>query len=262
VTAIVIDAGYILAGGESRRFDGDKLVTLVDGVPAITRVVDALREAGAYRIFISTVTKRRCVLYTSLSGADGCIYDSSIGCQGPGRAILSILSHAEKAGFKSIVIVSGDMPWLSSHSIRRLHLMVPEMGGVAVPLHHGGFLESLFQAYKRPYPLGFGHLCRLRGKLRASDPLRMSAGSLVLAGSSLITPWNVEYAHINTREAVRVRSPKNKLGESLIILRGPMLELGKQDVCESLRSEVEIYREHDLHHLRRHAASDLKILCK
>ncbi|NOZ88638.1 MAG: NTP transferase domain-containing protein, partial [Crenarchaeota archaeon] len=63
---------FILAGGEGRRFGGDKLVALVDGEPGISRVVEAAWRAGAGEVLISTRSVERCRLYLSLAEASGC----------------------------------------------------------------------------------------------------------------------------------------------------------------------------------------------
>ncbi len=255
----MIEAGYVLAGGEARRFNGDKLLALVDGEASIARVVDALRRAGAREVYAATVSEERCRIYTAVAGLDGCIYDPPIPCRGPGAALAAVLRDAAQRGYRTVAVAPGDMPWLTGEAVGRLASMPPSPGWAAAPLHAEGFLESLLQVYRSPYPRGLEELCRLRGGLRASDPLRLAPGGLVLAGSRLLSPWATVFAHINTREALRTRAAKNRLGDGVAQLPGPLLRL--DDPCRSLAAEAQVYSLIGARQLLRQALEDLEKLC-
>ena len=261
---MAIDAAYILAGGESKRFGGDKLIALVDGAPSIARLAASLRMAGARLVFVSTVEDWRCQLYSGLSSVDGCIIDNtSIPCGGPGRALASIFHHADRSGFRSIIVAAGDMPWLNWKTIYRLNSYTPRPGWASAPLHGNGFIESLLQAHHAPYPRGFEILCKYRGKLRATDALRLASNGVVLVGSGLLTSWSFEYAHINTRLNLLHRKPKSPPGYRIVTVK-PFIQnaIGnRESLCASLRTEEDQYAALMLNHLFRHARSDRKQLC-
>ncbi len=261
---MAIDAAYILAGGESKRFGGDKIIALVDGAPSISWLAASLRKAGARLVFISTLEDWRCRLYSGLSSVDGCIVDNTtIPCGGPGKALANIFRHADRSGFRSIVVTAGDMPWLNWKTIYRLNSYTSSPGWASAPLHGDGFIESLLQAHHAPYPRGFETLCRYRGKLRATDALRLANNGVVLVGSGLLTPWSLEYAHINTRLNLLQRKPKSPPGYRIVTFKPllPSTISSHESLCNSLRLEEDQYASLKLDHLYRHARSDKKQLC-
>ena len=256
----------ILAGGEGRRFGGDKIRALVDGEPAIARVARALREAGAEEVYASTRGEWRCRLYRGLGGLDGCVMDPPSACGGgPGAALLGVAEAAVEAGWRRVLVAPGDAPWLTGEAVSRLLWF---SGGVEATgvLHGGGFLESLLQVLDGGFLAsalpGLRALCGLRGELRGSDTLRL-APRLRLVGSGLLTPWRSVFAHINTREALRVREPRNPLGDGVVELRGPGLDpsLGLRGLCGALAVEEERYRALGVLHLWRQARRDREKLC-
>ncbi|NOZ88470.1 MAG: hypothetical protein GXO15_00930, partial [Crenarchaeota archaeon] len=104
-------------------------------------------------------------------------------------------------------------------------------------------------------------LRRLRGELRATDPLRL-AGSLALAGSRMLCWHSTCFAHVNTRENLRVRGARSPLGEGLVLLGpGRPRPLPGPGLCGVLRREERLYRGLGLAQLAAHASRDLAALC-
>jgi len=262
----VIDAAVILAGGEARRFGGDKLAALVDGEPSIARIADALRGAGAREVYAVTLSRERCRLYKALAGLDGCLLDPPLQCGGPGRALLAAAEAAWEHGWRRVLVAPGDSPWLEPVTLLRFAQLA---GGsdAATVLHEGGYIESLLQLHRGSHLAAMVEplraLCGLRGELRASDPLRL-APRLTLVGSGLLSTSATAYSHINTREALKTREPRNPLTRSIIHLHPgrprPLPTLPTSLLREALRREIGLYQNLGLRQLERQARRDLAVL--
>lgn len=256
---------YILAGGEGRRFGGDKLAALVEDRPAIAMVAEAAWRAGAEAVYAVTRSGERCRLYTSLAELTGCILDLGALGGGPAEAVYTGLHHAHSTGARLAVFLPGDMPWIGWRSIAGLAAYASK--GPAAPLHGGGYLESLMQAHPvEPAPQvlqGMRRLARLRGYGRALDALRVSPLGFTLVGSGLISLSAAEYVHLNTREMLRLRAARNPLGPRLLLSLPGRLRPGegRGRLCRLLEGEAQLYRGLGLIHLYRQAARDREALC-
>ncbi|BES81941.1 molybdenum cofactor guanylyltransferase [Pyrodictium abyssi] len=256
--------GLVLAGGEGRRFGGDKLLALVDGVASVARVARALRGAGAELVYAAVREERRCKLYMEAAGLDGCVYDPSwLGCGGPAAAFAGL----EGLRGDTLFAAPGDMPWLEPGVLEKLEAFMDEAGGeAALPLHEGGFLDTLVAAIRwslvERLPGVLRGLCGLRGELRASDPYR-AAGRLVLVGSGLLASSPVVFSHINSRELLRTREPKSPLGPKHVIAVEPRFSLpaSRDLLCRRLAREMEEYQRFGVAHLLKHASRDWSMFC-
>jgi molybdopterin-guanine dinucleotide biosynthesis protein A len=255
----------ILAGGDGRRFGGDKLAALVDGEPSVARIAAAAREAGADLVYAATRSMERCRLYQALAGLDGCLLDPPLACSGPGAALLAAAEAAAEAGWRLVLTLPGDTPWLTPEAVARFTRLAGAACSATL-LHGDGFIESLLQLHRGEALASMVEplraLCGLRGELRASDPLRLSP-RLRLVGSRHVSPWPLPWAHINTREALRTRAAKNPPGSGLVERHEPRLEpsLPTPRLCGLLRREEEAYHALGVRHLARQAARDYRLLC-
>jgi molybdopterin-guanine dinucleotide biosynthesis protein A len=257
---------YILAGGEGRRFGGDKLAAMVDGEAVVGRIAQAARKAGADLVFAVTVSDERCRLYVELGGVDGCLYDNPPikNCRGPAAAIYTALEHANKLNADTAVILPGDTPWLDWRQIAILTAYTPRDGSATV-MHGDGYLESLFQAHRgaaiNVTLAGMRRFCGLRrGHGRPTDALR-STPKLVLLGTRLLSLSPISFAHINTRENVRAMQPKSPPADRTILVLSPPAYLSDTEVCSVLRREVEYYKLYGVEHLSFQAEKDLEEFC-
>jgi len=263
---LIIDVAVVLAGGEARRFGGDKLAALVDGEPSIARVAAALRGAGAREVYAATRSPERCRLYRGLAGLDGCLYDPPLTCSGPGRALLAAAEAAWEHGWRRVLVAPGDSPWLEPLTLLRFAQLA---GGAdaATVLHEGGYIESLLQLHRGEVLASMIEslraLCGLRGELRASDPLRL-APRLTLVGSGLLAATATTFSHINTREAHKTRQPRNPLSRDVLLLSPsrprPHPELPAPLLLETLREEARLYHTLGLRQLERQARRDHEAL--
>jgi len=257
--------GLILAGGEGRRFGGDKLIVLTDGRPAVTRISDVLRAAGAELVYVATRGEQRCKIYTNIANLDGCIYDPDwLACGGPAAALAGL----ETLQARVLLVTPGDMPWITPDVLIRLEAFMEQTEAeAALPMHSGGFLETLVATIRwslvERLPEILVQLCRLRGELRASDPYRAST-RLTLVGSGLLT-WNpIVFSHINTRERLQTREPKNNLGPKDILVTEPHLDpfASRDQLCLRLARERSEYHKLGIIHLERQAWKDFLMFCR
>ncbi len=102
---------YMLAGGESRRFPGDKARATVEGQPQILRLNRQLVEAGHEVRFVADRIDR----YADL-GLD-CIVDQHPGSGPLGGLITALRHHQERCGDGWILLVGCDQfVWRSAWS--------------------------------------------------------------------------------------------------------------------------------------------------
>jgi len=261
-----LKVAYILAGGEGKRFGGDKLVAIVDGYTSISRIAGVLAESGFDMVYAVTRDEWRCKVYTSLAPLDGCIYDNppAPGCSGPAAAIYTALVHAASLSATMAAIVPGDMPWLNWTALSMIASAAPCPGSATV-MHADGYLESLVQIHRGSAILaaaeGIARFCRLRGgKARPTDALR-STPKLALTATLMAACSPTVFAHINTRENLRARQPKSPPLTRTVIVVEPPASRGDADICLTLRREAEYYSKLGVTHLADQARRDLEQLC-
>ena len=224
----------ILAGGQGKRYGKDKIIELVDG----RRVIDRLLEEFPDAVVITT-SEDRCKLYS----ATRCLIDKG---KGPGEVMASLEGE--------ITFVPGDMPFVTREMVERLEAYRRVLrADVAVPLHANGFMESLLLSANLD-SIDLSFTGKLGRSLRATDLIRFSARR-AFVGSKLISPYGINFSHLNSPIDLRLRAPKSPLGEGLIILEGEFRP------CKDLMREIQAYEELGLAQLRAHALKDLKI-CK
>ncbi len=256
---------YILAGGMGRRFGGDKILAIVDGYTAIHHIATTAWEAGAEAVYVVTKNERRCKLYTAAAKLTGCIYDSGVVGEGPADGFYTAISHAASTGAKRAIILPGDEPWLTPRIVEWLYYGLGLASAVTV-LHQDGFIESLMAGIDTSYAAEVlvlvKRLAGIRGYARPCDYYRLST-RVALIGSSIPAYSATFFADINTRENVRARKPKNKLGGKRIILFTSPLRQGLESggLCRVLEEEEKLYTSLGLLHFKLKASKDYYLVC-
>jgi molybdopterin-guanine dinucleotide biosynthesis protein A len=259
-------AVYILAGGMGRRFGGDKLLALVDGNTAISRIASSAWESGAESVYVVTKNEKRCKLYSSEARLTGCLYDSGVVGEGPADGFYTAIHHATSIGVKRAVILPGDTPWITPGVVEGLYSGLALAPATTV-LHESGFIESLMAGVETSNAHDVLRLVKklsvIRGYARPCDYYRLSPRT-ALVGSSLLAYTAMVFADINTRENVRIREPKNRLGErGITVFSSPLRHGvdGPEDLCEVLRREERLYTSLGLLHFKLKASKDYYMIC-
>ncbi|WP_439104466.1 molybdenum cofactor guanylyltransferase MobA [Celeribacter marinus] len=185
-------AGLILAGGQARRMGGtEKAFIILDGLPLVARVIDALRpQCGNLAISSNSAPP----LYESFGLpvlADGIPKQ-----QGPLSGILAGLEWAARAGQSQILCVPVDVPFIPDTLVARLTRGATNSGFcIAASSQHG---------IRRHHPVIGVWPVRLRDKIRAAlaDGDRR-VGQFALRHSANIVTFDVEdgidpFFNINT----------------------------------------------------------------
>jgi molybdenum cofactor guanylyltransferase len=129
-------AGYVLAGGASRRMGRDKALLLEDGLPLVARAARLVAEVAG-----------RCSIVAPAGRYEGLgweILSDSWPGEGPLGGILTALEsgHAEWN-----LIVAVDMPLLDAEFLTRLLAEARNGAETVVPVHAGGGVEPLCGVY-------------------------------------------------------------------------------------------------------------------
>ena len=112
-------AVIILAAGKGSRMKSDlpKVMHLLDGKPLITHVVDAVESATCFDLPVVVVSKEHTLVQEELR--DRARYVVQAEQLGTGHAAAQAKPLLEGAA-EHIVVLYGDMPFVSSHSLKRL----------------------------------------------------------------------------------------------------------------------------------------------
>jgi len=203
-------ACVILAGGESERFGGDKLLTKYKGEEIIKRVCKAAKPC-VDDLYISARTRERAEqLATVLNNLiDGYLVDTYSGCQGPLRG----MATATELGHEYILTLSADLPEIKTETLAVFlqKLVDKEYSGGSIVWGNGA-VETLIQLHKTEELRAiFPKLCQARGEVaRPSDLLRASASVLLIHGRELTDDPRV-FANVNRPEDLMSLEPRAPL---------------------------------------------------
>lgn len=135
-SALGAAAGFVLAGGQSRRMGRDKALLVEDGLPWVERM------AGLVRAVAGT-----CTVVAPAGRYEG-LGLPVLGDRWPGEGPLGgILTALDSSAASLNLIVAVDMPFLEEEFLRSL-LHEAELGAeTVVPLHADGNMEPLCGVY-------------------------------------------------------------------------------------------------------------------
>jgi bifunctional UDP-N-acetylglucosamine pyrophosphorylase/glucosamine-1-phosphate N-acetyltransferase len=139
-------AALVLAAGEGTRMKSDlpKVAHPILGVPMISLVLRAAREAGVERIVV--VTGHKSDVVEALIPGESCVLQERQ--LGTGHAVMCGL-EAIPAGTGSLLVLSGDSPLITAETLRRL-VETREESGAAVSV----------LTTRLPDPSGYGRIVR------------------------------------------------------------------------------------------------------
>ncbi len=214
--------GVILAGGESKRFGGNKLLVDVGGTLVIDRVYNSLEYVSDY-IYVSVRNSgQKRILSERVEFVDkdtfgGFIYDYE-GCGGPYCGMLAAVLHISD----DIIFLPGDVPWINGVTLQRFYDVSKEYGVcAATPIWGNGFLESLLIFIDGEFASSLGEILReYRLSGRPTDFLRISSNFLMIPVFRL-TSKPREFVHINTKEDLtnpRLSNPPKGLFSDVIVV--------------------------------------------
>ena len=205
--------GIILAGGESKRFRGNKLIASVEGEAVVNRVVDELSRL-VDKIYISVkYEEQKTVLEECLSKSS---YDKEYEFvldyyhgEGPLNAILSSL---DKISSEEYMILPGDVPWIKVEALKKLIDYGRENNStVACPIWGNGWSESLILYFNKCRCKGLLKILRwLRQAGRATD-IQRTVSKLTFVPVSMLTDDPTAFVHVNTRESLLNPKPRNPI---------------------------------------------------
>ena len=137
----------VLAAGQSRRMGTAKLAMAVDGVPMLARTLATVREAGLPLLLVTGGHEE------AVRAVAGDV--PQVRADGFERGLAESLKtglRAAPAGWDSVLVVLGDMPFVQAGSLRALAGALAGGARAVVPVHTGlrgnpvGFARSAWPA--------------------------------------------------------------------------------------------------------------------
>jgi molybdenum cofactor guanylyltransferase len=146
-SASTASSGIVLAGGRSRRFGGDKLTALVDGVPLVDHAIAALQRVCSEVIVVVEPGRR-------LSAVDPGTHHSSAvrvvqEVEAFGGPLAAALVGLQAAIYPRVLLVGGDMPRLVPAVLELLVGRLAASDASVAVLRSDGRLQALPVALRR-----------------------------------------------------------------------------------------------------------------
>ena len=171
----------VTAAGSAERFGGKKLLTPIDGEPLLDHTIDALLEGGVAEVIVVVGRDGRAELERDVNA----MLDPRVRAvenPDPSRGMFSSIQEGvAQAQGDAILVLPGDMPFVSPDTVRAVIAAYERKPAIVSPRYHG----------KRGHPVALPG--SLRDELRAADPRA--------------TLHDVIHAHMHMRVDVEVSDP-------------------------------------------------------
>jgi molybdenum cofactor cytidylyltransferase len=171
----------VTAAGSAERFGGKKLLTPIDGEPLLDHTIDALLEGGVAEVIVVVGKDGRAELERDVNA----MLDPRVRAvenPDPSRGMFSSIQEgAAQAQGDAILVMPGDMPFVSPETVRAVIAAYERKPAIVSPRYRG----------KRGHPVALP--ASLRDEIRAATP-----------GATL---HDVIHAHADLRVDVDVNDP-------------------------------------------------------
>ncbi len=148
----------VTAAGSAERFGGKKLLTLIDGEPLLDHTIDALLEGGVAEVIVVVGSDGRAELERDVNA----MLDPRVRAvenPDPSRGMFSSIQEGvAQAEGDAILVMPGDMPFISPDSVRAVIAAFEREPSIVSPRYRG----------KRGHPVALP--ASLRDEIRAARP--------------------------------------------------------------------------------------------
>jgi molybdenum cofactor cytidylyltransferase len=148
----------VTAAGSAERFGGKKLLTLIDGEPLLDHTIDALLEGGVAEVIVVVGKDARAELERDVNA----MLDPRVRAvenPDPSRGMFSsIQAGVAQAQGDAILVMPGDMPFVSPETVRAVIAAYERKPAIVSPRYRG----------KRGHPVALP--ASLRDEIREANP--------------------------------------------------------------------------------------------
>jgi molybdenum cofactor cytidylyltransferase len=148
----------VTAAGSAERFGGKKLLTPIDGEPLLDHTIDALLEGGAAEVIVVVGKDGRAELERDVNA----MLDPRVRAvenPDPSRGMFSSIQEGvAQAQGDAILVMPGDMPFVSSQTVRAVIAAYEQKPAIVSPRYRG----------KRGHPVALP--MSLRDEIREAKP--------------------------------------------------------------------------------------------
>jgi molybdenum cofactor cytidylyltransferase len=148
----------VTAAGSAERFGGKKLLTLIDDEPILDHTIDALLEGGVAEVIVVVGKDSRAELERDVNA----MLDPRVRAvenADPARGMFSSIQEgAAQAQGDAILVMPGDMPFVSPDTVRAVIAAYERKPAIVSPRYRG----------KRGHPVALPAF--LRDEIRAAKP--------------------------------------------------------------------------------------------
>jgi len=148
----------VTAAGSAERFGGKKLLTLIDGEPLLDHTIDALLDGGVSEVIVVVGKDARAELERDVNA----MLDPRVRAvenPDPSRGMFSSIQEGvAQAQGDAILVMPGDMPFVSAETVRAVIAAYERKPAIVSPRYRG----------KRGHPVALP--ASLRDEIRSAKP--------------------------------------------------------------------------------------------